>query len=102
MLRTIGSTVRAILMTIVMVGVLAPATHAAAPQQPPTGQSEFVPLDDLPPPEQVAAAPLLVAAYAIAWLVLLFYLWSIWRRLGAVERELAAVTRRVETEARRS
>ena len=45
-------------MTIAMVGVLAPATHAAAPQQPPTGQSEFVPLDDLPPPEQVAAAPL--------------------------------------------
>ena len=30
-------------------------------------QDEFVPLDELPPQEQLPAAPLLIAAYSVAW-----------------------------------
>jgi hypothetical protein len=32
--------------------------------QPPPGQSEFVPIKDLPPTDQLPAAPYLISAYA--------------------------------------
>ena len=63
-------------------------------------QEEFVPIDELPPEDQLPAAPLLVAAYAVAWVALLGYLWSIWRRLTRVEQELADVARKVAERAR--
>ena len=34
--------------------------------QPPAAQSEYVPVKDLPPVDQLPAAPLLVAAYSLA------------------------------------
>ncbi len=34
-------------------------------------------------------------AYAFVWVALLAYLWSIWRRLGKVDQELSALTRRL-------
>ena len=40
-----------------------------------------------------------MAAYAVAWIVIFVYVWSIWRRLGQVEQEIATVSQRV---ARRS
>jgi len=36
-----------------------------------------------------------MAAYAVAWIVIFVYVWSIWRRLGQVEQDLAAVRQRV-------
>jgi CcmD family protein len=72
---------------------------AAAPVlafQPAPAQGDFVPVSALPPAEQLPAAPLLIAAYALVWVILLGYVWSIWRRLGRVERELHALGRRVE------
>jgi CcmD family protein len=73
--------------------------------QPPSGspeqQNEFVPVDQLPSQEQLPATPLVTTAYAAAWLVIFVYLWSIWRRLGRVERELADVGRRVHDTGRR-
>lgn len=65
-------------------------------QQPPEPPAGFVPADKLPSQEQLPAAPLVIGAYAIAWVLVFGYLWSIWQRLGRVERELADVTRRVE------
>ena len=62
--------------------------------QPPTGQSEFVPAKDLPPAETIPAAPLLVTAYAVIWLLVMFYLWTIWRRLNKVETEMRALGQR--------
>jgi len=62
--------------------------------QPPAGQTEFVPISQLPPAEQLPAAPLLVAAYAFVWLGLMVYMWSIWRRLGKVEADMRALERR--------
>jgi len=62
--------------------------------QPPTGQSEFVPAKDLPAVETIPAAPLLVTAYAIIWLLVMFYLWTIWRRLNKVETEMRALQQR--------
>jgi CcmD family protein len=75
----------------------APAELRAAATQPPPkpAQDEFVPLDSLEAQEQLPATPLVTIAYAAAWLVIFGYLWSLWRRLARVERELAEVTRRV-------
>ncbi len=63
--------------------------------QPAAAQDDFVPVSALPAAEQLPAAPLLIAAYALVWIILLGYVWSIWRRLGRVERELHALGRRV-------
>ena len=65
--------------------------------QPPTAaaQDGFVPMDDIPPEDQMPAAPLVAAAYAAVWAIAVGYLWTIWQRLGAVETELAEVARRV-------
>ena len=73
--------------------------HAQPPRTP--AQEGFVPADQLPPDDKLPAAPLLMAAYAIAWIAVLVYLWSIWQRLAKVERELADVSRRIESGARR-
>jgi CcmD family protein len=62
--------------------------------QPSAGQGEFVPIDQLPPADQLPAAPLLIAAYAFVWAVLMFYLWSIWRRLGKVELDMRSLEQR--------
>ena len=59
------------------------------------GQEEFVPISELPPEDRLPAAPLLIAAYSFVWVVLLVYLWSIWRRLTKLEKELADFTRTV-------
>jgi CcmD family protein len=44
---------------------------------------------------------LVIAAYAIAWIAVFGYLWSIWQRLARVERELADVSRRIAAGERR-
>ena len=72
---------------------------AAAGAQPPA-QEGFVPVEQLPGQEELPAGPLVAAAYGIAWAAVLMYLFSIWRRLETVEREMAEVSRRVETRGR--
>ena len=57
-------------------------------------QDEFVPLDSVPPEDQLPAAPLLVAAYALLWIAVVGYLWSIWRRMVVVERDLSELSGR--------
>ncbi len=64
-------------------------------QQPQPAQEEFVPLDSLEAQEQLPATPLVMIAYAAAWLVIFGYVWSLWRRLSRVEREMADVSRRI-------
>lgn len=91
-----GGRVRGWLGALVLLTVLGGAAPMAGQPQPPARQDEFVPVDQLPPQEQVPAAPLLIAAYALAWLAILVYMWSIWRRLGRVERDMADVARRID------
>ncbi len=80
------------LSTLAGVAATADAAFVSGARQP-VQQEEFVPIDELPPEDQLPAAPLLVAAYAVAWAAVFGYLWSIWRRLDRVERELAEVAR---------
>jgi hypothetical protein len=67
--------------------------HVAAQQ--PAAQEEFVPLDQIPPEEQIPAVRLVSVAYAFVWIVMLAYVWSVWRRLSRVEQDLANVERRL-------
>ena len=62
--------------------------------QRPAPQTEFVPIDQLPPGDQLPSAPLLIAAYAFVWLATLFYVWTVWRRLTKVEREIRGLEQR--------
>ena len=73
-------------------GLLTLASPAFAVQS--TGQGAFVPMNSLPPADQLPAAPLLIAAYAFVWIALMVYLWSIWSRLGRVERDMQSLQQR--------
>jgi CcmD family protein len=79
-------------LAVVVAVSLGGATAAFTPQPRPA-QEEFVPVTDADV-EQMPAAPFVMAAYAAAWLLVFLYLWSIWRRLNRVERELAALAPR--------
>jgi CcmD family protein len=59
------------------------------------GQSEFVPVTEIPASEQLPSAPLLITAYAFVWVAVFAYVWLMWRRLGKVERELTALSNRM-------
>ena len=80
---------RAAMMAVVLAGAPGPG-FAQTP-----AQEGFVPVEQLPGQEELPAAPLVAAAYGVAWAAVLIYLFSIWKRLAAVEREMADVARRV-------
>jgi CcmD family protein len=73
---------------------------SALSAQPPAGeqQEEFIPIDELPPEEQLAAAPLLIGAYSFVVVVLFLYVASVARRLSSVQREVD----RLEAELKRT
>ena len=68
--------------------ILALATRVFALQE---AQGGFVNANSLPPAEQFPAAPLLIGAYVFVWVALMAYLWSIWSRLGRVERDIQSL-----------
>ena len=63
----------------------------ALQQQVPEG---FVPVTGGPQIEQIPAAPLVIASYAFFLLLMVFYLWTIWRRIGRVETDMRALEQR--------
>ena len=65
----------------------APPTDGQPPKQV-EGFDEFVPIEQLPPSEQIPAARLVIAAYSFVWIALLGYVVSVARRLGSVQRDL--------------
>ena len=62
---------------------------ALAEEGQPQPPKEFVPVDEVPPGEQIPAINLVAAAYGFVWIVVLGYVWSISRRLRQVESEIA-------------
>ena len=72
------------------VGIFLLLNAAVALAQP--GQSEFIPVNELPASEQLPAAPLLIGAYAFVWLAFLAYVWMTWRKVGKVEADISALS----------
>ena len=84
--------VRALVVLALAFGVPRAPALAAQPQ-PPQQQGEFVPIDQLPPQEQLPAAPLLVAAYIFVLVAFVVYVLSVARRLTAVQQEMERLER---------
>ena len=68
--------------------IAALSSEALAKEAQPQPPKEFVPVDEVPPGEQIPAINLVAAAYGFVWLAVLGYVWSIARRLKTVEAEL--------------
>ena len=78
--------------------VVVPVLAQQPPANPPSG---YVPVsDDAIAAEQMPAAPLLVAAYVFFLVAVIFYLWTIWRRLGRVEADMRTLEQRTRSGAR--
>ena len=86
--------VRRIHVCLVSLVLLALSMAPALAFQPAAAQDGFVPVTGVPASEQIPAAPLVVGAYAFFLLLMVFYLWTIWRRIGKVEADMRALERR--------
>lgn len=89
-----------VLAALLFCVLCATGSAEAAREQPanPEQQSEFIPIDQLPPQEQYPAARLLVIAYMFVPAVLFLYLLSLSRRMTNVQREVE----RLEADLKRS
>jgi CcmD family protein len=77
------------LVFLLLLSLSPSVTFAQQPEpQQPKQTDEFVPISQLPPQDQLPAAPLLVIAYAFVWLVLFAYVVSVSRRLAKVQHEV--------------
>ena len=72
----------------------APARAPASTSQPAAAQDGFVPVSQLPPTEELPPAPLVLGAYGFIWVAVLVYVWSIARRLNAVQKDFDALSKR--------
>ena len=70
-------------VSVPLIGQAPPPAGQAPPQQ-----SEYVPLSQLPPQDQLPAAPLLIAAYSFVLMVFFLYVLSLARRLTSVQRDV--------------
>jgi len=79
---------------VLLLFVALPVLAAQLPTgQPPPGQEGYVPISQLPPSQQLPAAPFVIAAYAFIWVALIAYLWSIWRRMRMLAEEMERLER---------
>ena len=78
---------RTVIRTIALVFVLTMQVSPVVAQQP-KQQEDFTPIDQLPPQEQLPAAPLLVGAYAFVLLMLFGYVVMVSRRLSTIRSEV--------------
>jgi CcmD family protein len=76
---------------LLMAAPVAPVVFAA---QPKPSADEFVPMEEVPPEEQIPALNLVAAAYGFVWIVVVGYVWSLGRRLQKAEGEIAALEQR--------
>jgi CcmD family protein len=73
-------------LLILVLALAAPIPSAAQPTPSP---DEFQPMSEVPPEEQIPAITLVASAYGLVWLALFGYVWSLGRRLGQAEADLA-------------
>ena len=74
--------------------LLAGVVSAQQPGADTMGDSGFVPKSSLPPSEQIPGNRLVIAAYAFFLVLMVFYTWTVWRRIAKVEQDMQALERR--------
>jgi hypothetical protein len=82
---------RTVAMTLLLLACLTvPRAAVAQPAQggSPKQTNEYVPISQLPPQDQLPAAPLLIAAYSFVLIVFFLYVVSLARRLSSVQRDV--------------
>ena len=62
--------------------------------QPDEAMNQFVPRSSLPPSEQIPGGRLVIAAYGFFLILMVFYVWTIWRRIGKVQQDMQNLERR--------
>lgn len=77
----------------ILLALTVPLGVSPVEAQPRPAQEEFLPVTDAET-ERLPAAPLVMSAYAVAWTAIFLYIWSLWRRLSRVERELEQLSQR--------
>ena len=82
--------IRSIYLAVVSLALTAASALAA---QPPAGQSEFKPLSEVPPTEQLPGGAFVVVAYSFMWVATMAYVWFVWQRLRKVEEEMRSLQR---------
>ena len=99
-MKTVTPTLLAVVLLVAFIAPVGAQGGGAGQSQTPTQgqQTEFIPLDQLPPQDQLPAPRLLIAAYVFVLAALFFYVVSVSRRLGAVHREV----QRLEADIRKS
>lgn len=75
------------LVAVLLLPVVSEAQQTPSPD-------EFVPMSEVPPEEQIPAINLVAAAYGFVWIALFGYVWSLGRRLGQAEADLARLERK--------
>jgi CcmD family protein len=86
--------VAALALNALLLPALAASARAQPPAAPQRGVEQYVRIDQLPAAEKVPAAPFVIAAYAIVWLIAMLYIGTIWRRVSRLEGEFHALERR--------
>ena len=82
-------TLAAVIVTLICVSAPLVAAQAQAPSgQAPKNQGEYIPIDQLPPQDQLPAAPLLIGAYSFVLIVFFLYVLSLAKRLTNVQRDV--------------
>jgi CcmD family protein len=94
------TTVRRLAVSLFLIGIAALALPQQTLGQQPQRQDEFVPVSELPPTEQLPAAPLLVGAYVVVLVALFVYVLSVARRVGAVQQEVRRLEGELKTRSR--
>ena len=92
-IRSGWSHVLAPVLVLVLVAAVVSALPSRAEAQP-EPVNEFVPIDELPEEDRLPAAPFLITAYSIVWILAFGYFWLLSRRQAEVERDLAELARR--------
>jgi hypothetical protein len=69
--------------------------------QVPAAQDRFVPVspDELQH-EQIPAAPLVLTAYALVWVVFVVYVFTLWRRMRRIDADLQTLASKAKGSAR--
>jgi hypothetical protein len=82
------------LSVVVFTFLLVTVPLLAQQPQPDDKMNDFVPRSSLPPSEQIPGGRLVVAAYGFFLVLMVFYVWTIWRRISKVQQDMQDLERR--------